>query len=357
MKRVIIVLLGIVLLLSAAMLLKSRKQSVKDIPLPTPLTIQVKVVSPTTEYLEQTRPFLALLAAQKTAAISSKLSGQIKEILVRENQVVKEGDLLLQIDDREIVASIKALQVSLKAQKMDLQYAKSLHERNRSLFKSGGLAREKFEASEVFFATKQAALEASRQQLNALDIELSYLNIKAPFAGTVGTIILRKGSLASPGQSLLTINSSGQKLTFRYGPGDITIQTGQEVFVEGEKTGQIVNLYSDAENGLAVAEVRVEKPLAMPNNSYVTINLLTFSGVGCRVPLNALLQKKEGTKVMVYAEGKFISFPVRVVASNKDFALIEPSPTAPVAVAAAAKLSQLPSLGQVLVRRDEAHAE
>ena len=355
MKKIITILLTIALIVSAVMLLKKRKQEVKDIPLPIPLTIQVKVISATNERLEQTRPFLAQLASKEIAAISSKLNGRIKEVLVKENQTVKEGDLLLQIDDREIAAGIKSLQVSLGAQKKDVQYAKSLHERNRSLFKVGGLAREKFEASEVSFVTKQAALEGTRQKIVELEVQLSYLNIKAPFAGTVGTIVSRKGNLATPGKSLLSINSIDRKLTFSYVPGDIAVQTGQEVFVKGKKTGRIINLYSDADNGLAVAEVNVESPLALPNNSYVTIDLLTFSGSGCRVPLNALILTKEGAKLMLYQDETFASFPVTIIADNKKHALVEPCPSVPMALGSAAKLSELPGYAKVLINRSDVH--
>ncbi len=357
MKKIIAVLLTIALLVSAAMLLKKRKQAVQNTPTPTPVTYQVKVISPVTESLVQTRPFLAQLTSRETAEISSKLSGRIKEILVRENEPVKEGDLLLQIDDREIVSTIKSLKISLAAQKKDVQYAKSLHERNKSLFKVGGLAREQFEASEVAFGNKEAALEATRQKVVGLEIQLSYLNIKAPFDGTVGTLFSRKGDLASPGRRLLSINSPGQKLTFSYVPGDLEIQTGQEFFWDDRKIGHITNLYSDAENGLSVVEADVYAHLEMPNNSYITIDLLTFSGSGCRVPVDALIQKKEGAQVMLYAEGEFTPLSVNVIAGNRDHALIEPCPSSPVAVAAAAKLSQLPSLGQVRIQRSDAHGE
>ncbi len=355
MKKVIILLLILALFGSAAMLLKKRRQSIENAATPTPLTYQVKVVPATIQRLEQTRPFLARLTARETAGISSKLSGRIKAVLVRENQPVKEGDLLIQIDDQEITASIQALQASLKAQEKDVQYTGSLHERNRDLFKVGGLSREKFESSEVAYAAKQASFEATRQKITALEVQLSYLNLKAPFDGTVGTIFSRTGDLASPGRPLLSINSPGQKLTFSYVPGDFAIRTGQAVFLKGRLMGRVITLYSDAANGLAVAEVDVDIPLDLPNNSYLTIDVLTFAETGCTVPLDALLREKEGARVMVHANGKFTSFPVSVIAENRNHALIEPCPTAPVAVAAEAKLSQLPSYDNVLVHGSDAH--
>ena len=355
MKKVIILLLIITLLGSAVMLVKKRRQNIENAATPTPLTYLVKVVPATTQRLEQTRPFLARLTSCETAGISSKLSGRIKEVLVRENQSVKEGDLLLRIDDLEIISSIQSLQVSLKAQEKDVQYTGSLHERNSALFEVGGLAREKLEASEVAYAAKQANLEATRQKITALEVQLSYLNIKAPFDGTVGTIFSRKGDLANPGRPLLSINSPEQKLTFSYVPGDFEIRTGQEVFLNGRLIGQVITLYSDAANGLSVAEVDVDIPLDLPNNSYLTIDVLTFADTGCTVPLDALLRKKEGAQVMVHANGEFTFYPVSVIAENRERALIEPCPTSLVAVAAEAKLSQLPSYGNVLIHRSDAH--
>ncbi len=353
MKKIILIIVTIVIIISSVMLLNKRKQSVADIPVPSPIVIQVKVAAAEMKELQQMRPFLAQLSSIKTAELSSKLSGNIKNVLVKENQKVKEGELLLQIDDREIMAAINTQQGNIKAQKKDVLYAKSLHERNRSLFKAGGLAREKFENSAVSLASKQAVLEATTQKIIELEVQLSYLNIKAPFDGTIGTISLRKGSLASPAQTLLTINSFGQKLTFSYVPGLIAIEAGQVVHWQDKKIGRISNRYSDADNGLSVAEVAIESPLALPNKSNVTIHVVTFSGSGCRIPLNALIMTKEGAKLMVYKDQLFAPFSVSIIADNKNYALVEPCPSEPMALASAAKLSELPSHDKVLIKRSD----
>ncbi len=357
MKKIAIGLLIIALLVSAAMLLKKRKQSREDMPTPAPLTYQVKVVSPSSGRLEQTRPFLAHLASRDSAEIASRQSGRITEMLARENQSVKKGDLLLRIDDQEIVSSIQSLRVSLKAQEKDVLYTGSIHERNKSLFKVGGLAQEKFEASEVAYLDKQAALAATRRKISDLEVQLGYLNITAPFAGTVGTLFSHQGDLANPGKPLLSLNSPGQKLTFSYVAGDPVIRKGQEAFLGGRggrKIGRITTLYSDAKNGLSVAEVSLDSPLALPNNSYITIDLLIFAESGCLIPVDALLHQKDGTRVMLQTDGKFTPFPVRVLGENREQALIEPCPGSPVAVAPEAMLGKLPGYGEVLTRRSDA---
>ena len=349
MKKSVLILLTIALLIGAVMLLNKRKQEIVDTPRPIPMTIQVKVDSAVTEELQHTHPFLAQLSSTETAVISSKLSGHIKSVLVKENQTVKKGELLVQIDDQEIMAGIKTQQQNLKAQKIEVQYAKSLHARNRSLFNAGGLAREKLEASAAGLATNQAALGAIRQKIIELEVQLSYLNLKAPFDGLIGTIVLHEGSLASPGKPLLSINSQTQKLTFSYVPEKNAIKPGQAVFIKGKKIGQISNLYSDANKGLSVAEISPDESLPLPNNAYVTIDVLTFAQTGCKVPLNSLILTDKGAQIMSYEEEKFSAFAVDIVADNKTHALIQPCPSNPFALGAAAKLSSLPSRGEVLI--------
>ncbi|MCK4708672.1 MAG: efflux RND transporter periplasmic adaptor subunit [Gammaproteobacteria bacterium] len=355
MKKIISLLLVIVVLGCAAMLLKKRKQSIKDTPTATPMTSQVQVVSPKTELLKQSRSFLAQLSTLETAKISSKLSGRIEEVLVSENVLVKQGELLVRVDDAEIRSSIQSLDVTLKAQEKDVRYTSNLHTQNRALFEVGGLALEKLEASEVAYAAKQATLAATRQKITALEVQLDYLNIKAPFTGTVGSVFSRKGALAAPGQPLLTLNSPGQKLIFSYVPGDLDIRSGQEVFHQSQKIGQITKLYSDAKNGLSVAEVGIDTPLERPHTSYLGIDVLVFKDTGCTVPLDALLHTDKGTQVMIHDNGQFMPLPVRVIAENRERALIEPCPTSPVAVAAEAKLSLLPGSDSVMVSRSDTH--
>lgn len=353
MKAIITVIVIAAIGFAGFKLIQTSKQTVKDVPLVDPVSIRVKVASASTANLEQTRPFLAKLTSKQVAAISSKMSGRIKAVLVKENQTVKKGDPLLRIDDAEIVSAIKTQEEHLLAQTKDVKFAKDLHKRNKSLFKVGGLSREALEASDVSVTMKEALLEGIRQKIVELEVDLKYLNIKAPFGGTIGTILSREGNLATPGKPLLSINSIERKLNFSYVPGKIAINPGQEVFVKGEKIGQVVNLYSDAENGLAVAEVSVEADLVYPNNSYMTINVVIFSGSGCSVPINALIMTKEGAKLMLYQDEKFAPYSVSVLADNKTHALVEPCPTAPMAVGAAAKLSTLPGHSRVLINRGD----
>ncbi len=95
-------------------------------------------------------------------------------------------------------------------------------------------------------------------------------------------------------------------------------------------------------------------PLDQPNNSYLNIQVVTFEGKGCTVPLNALLHQKEGNRVMVYENDRFSPFSVTILGQNPDHALIDPCPSSPVAVGSEAKLSLLSTYGPVRIVHGEA---
>ncbi|MEA3333056.1 MAG: efflux RND transporter periplasmic adaptor subunit [Pseudomonadota bacterium] len=350
MKKIILIILLITLIAAGATLLKKRKQSMTKAPLAKPMTYTVKIVEPKTRTVSQTSTFLAKLNSANSAAISAKLSGRIKTLLVRESQKVDQGELMVQIDDQEIRTNIKALQAQLLFAEKQRDYSKTQYERNLALFKVGGLAQEKLEDSEVILSRAETTAVELKQKISGLQNELDYLEIKAPFTGIVGTIFLRDGDLAVPGRPLFSLNSRSQKLTFSFTPCPNKIFPGQEVRLNHLKIGEITNLYNDATNGLAVAEIALKERLERPNGSYLTIEVVTKTASGCSVPISALLHRKSGTTIMHYEDDHFREKPVTVLAQSKEFALIDPLAGHPVAVAAEAKLSRLPTYGNVKIQ-------
>ncbi len=349
MKKIIVIILLVILVGAGGMLLKKRRQTITDTPVATPVTSTVRTVRPQTRTVSSTRTFLARLEAAGSATISSKLSGRIRELPVRESQKVRQGELLVRIDNQEIVAAIDGLRATLVSARKQLVYRRAQHERNKALFEAGGLAREKLEASELAGSTAEATVKDLEQKIRALEVQLDYLDIRAPFNGIIGTVFLRRGDLAAPGRPIVSLNSFKQKLTFRFVPDKDDIRPGQDVLLHGEKIGRTATMYSDASAGLAVAEVALDHQMDRPNDSYLTIRVVTGRATGCAVPVQALLHRQQGTSLMLYKEDRFEPLPVTVKVRDNEYAVIEPPVTSPVAVAAEARLSLLPTYGRVRV--------
>jgi len=349
MKKPIVYILLIVLLAGGFLLLKKRKQAMTSSPLPNKVMYTVTTVIPETKTISQTRTFLAEIQSTNSIMVSSKLNGRINELLVNESQNVKKGDLLMRIDDQDVRSSIAALQANSVSAKAQREHSKSIYERNKKLFAAGGLSQEKLDASKVSYGAADARVKEIDQNLIGLNNQLNYSDITAPFTGIIGSIFLRSGDLVSPGKPVLSLNSIAQKLTFGFAPAAQPIQSGQDVLLEGKPAGEILTVYNDAKAGLWVAEVVLSKRIEQPAGSFLTIEVVTKTATGCAIPVHSLLHRKQGESLMSYQDGKFVEKPVKVIIQGKDYVLIDPVLTLPVAKGSEAKLSLLPTYGSIRV--------
>ncbi len=348
--KIIFVIVVICLIVAGINILKKRKMAIVNEPVAIPLTHTVKIILPQEKSISPAISFLAKLEAKKTASLASKLSGRITAVLVHEGQKVKKGDLIIKIDDKEIRSTLASLQAQLDSAKEQYDFNNSKYQRNVVLFKAGGVAEEKLDGSKADLASAVAKVKDLQNGIAGLKNQLDYLRIEAPFAGIVGTIFQHQGDLAAPARTILTINSLPQKLTFSFMPGSAEIIPGQSVLFNGRKIGRIKTIYNDAINGLTVAEVGLDKQILSPNGSYLTINVSRKAVTGCAVPVQALLHRQEANAVMVYRNEHFSEKKVNVLADDQEFALIDPCPEQPVAVAAEAKLALLPTYGHIVTK-------
>lgn len=127
------------------------------------------------------------------AQVSSLVPGRISDVRVHDGDVVKEGDLLAKLDDREAQANLRQLEVRE-------QYWQEELARQRALEARGVASRATFERVQSDFLQAKAATAAARQRLEDL-------NLRAPIAGTVlrqdgevGEVVDKQKILFSIGQ-------------------------------------------------------------------------------------------------------------------------------------------------------------
>ncbi|MDQ1325585.1 MAG: HlyD protein, partial [Campylobacterota bacterium] len=309
--------------------------------------IGISLVRPQQGTLQDKASYLARIEADKSIALSTKLTGYIGHIAVKESQKIHKGDLLVRIDDKELRSSIDGLETTFAQQKNDAALAKSIHDRNIKLYKAGGLAREQVDISQVALQGKKAVAANTEQKMIQLKHQQSYLQIHAPFDGEIDEVILHEGDLATMGKPILSLSTGDKKLVFTYAAGTKPIKEGQKVFINKAEAGQIKTISTTAENGLMRAETGNISSLSLPTGSTLHIQVLKNEAKGCIIPNDTILHNKEGNFIMTYTEGKFMALPIKITMQEDDKSLVEPCPHTPVAQANESKLGQLPFYGKV----------
>jgi membrane fusion protein (multidrug efflux system) len=159
------------------------------------------------------------LRSDESVQISSELTGRIAEITFREGDQVKEGQVLVKLDDALATAEV----ADAKAR---LDLAQANFERAQSLSRTGsGTDRALDEATSGLGIAKAAAQLA--------ETRLAKLSITAPFNGRVGLRDVSVGAYATPGAPLVNLEKIDQlKLDFRL-PETVlsSVSVGQEVEV------------------------------------------------------------------------------------------------------------------------------
>jgi len=349
MKKIIMIIVAVAIVAVSVNFLKKQQQDVANMSVPKKYTKTIAVTNTQEKTVQVSREFLAQVLSSNSAFIASKFSANIKKIYVNENDKVQKGDLLVSLDDSEIQSNLISLKEQQIAIKTDVQNAKSILERNRKLFKINAISKEALDNTEVMYQNKISSLKSVQEKIKQTKSTLQYLNIKAPFSGRIGAKLANDGSLAIPGKPILTLNSDDQKLIFSFVDGNKPIVEGQKVYIEDKLIGEISKRYDDAKNSLLVAEIKPYKLLPFANKSFVTINVVTDSARGCRVPANALLHKTDGAYIVEYKDNKFTFKKVNIVIENAKEAIIKECTQYPIATASEAKLALLPSYAQIYI--------
>jgi HlyD family secretion protein len=165
------------------------------------------------------------LDAQRKVDLSANVMGQIVNLAVREGDVVKKGQFLLQIDRQQLAASAEGAAASLRAQFSDRDASRAnLAEAERNLararknYETQIIPQADYESARTQVESARAQLEAieqriqqSRSNLEAARDTLSKTTMRAPMEGIVTALPVEEGEVAvigtmnNPGTILLTI--------------------------------------------------------------------------------------------------------------------------------------------------------
>jgi multidrug efflux system membrane fusion protein len=142
-------------------------------------------------------------------------SGIIEKVNVTTGQHVKQGDVLLQMDQRKQQAELKEAKARVARAKLGTDEAERNMTRTQELFDRGLIAEEELKGSELKQAVAQAELEAAKAAQEAAQVALEHTELKAPFSGIIVSDSAWQGAVIFAGkqdQPLVSIAPDDQML-------------------------------------------------------------------------------------------------------------------------------------------------
>jgi multidrug resistance efflux pump len=137
--------------------------------------------------------------------IAPRVSGPIIHVAVRDNQQVKVGDLLFEIDPTDYNAQLNVASGQVLNSEANLKQRQQDLDRQSGLYKNHVVAEQDFQNAQDNFAAAQAQLVSAKANLELARLNLSYTKVFAPVGGYVTNVITSDGTYVTAGKQLMAL--------------------------------------------------------------------------------------------------------------------------------------------------------
>jgi RND family efflux transporter MFP subunit len=150
-------------------------------------------------------PVSAGVEAKQATIISSRILSRIDKVEVRAGDSVKQGDLLISLEQSELASQVSQAQEKINGLNARYQEAKKNLDRSTELYDKKLISTFDLDKSKADFQSIDAELTAAKQGLKQAQATLSYATIVSPIDGKVVDRFAEPGDTAQAGNKLLAL--------------------------------------------------------------------------------------------------------------------------------------------------------
>lgn len=173
--------------------------------------------------------------------VGTQVSGIIDKIYVDYNSVVKEGEVIAEMDKVTLLSDLQSAKAVYDGAKSEYEYQKKLFERNKTLHDKQLISDTDYEESEYSYRRSLSAYEESQAALAKAERNLSYATITSPINGVVTSKDVEEGQTVASGFETPTLFTIAADLTKMQVVADV-----DEADIAGVKEGNKVSFTVDA---------------------------------------------------------------------------------------------------------------
>jgi membrane fusion protein (multidrug efflux system) len=158
---------------------------------PAPTVQVITVAAVTTPY---TNTFVAQTESSRQVEIVARVSGYLDRISYREGELVKEGQVLFQLDPKPLQAQLDAARGELQSQQARFATAQANLKRIAPLAEINAVSRADLDRAQGEHDAARAAVFSAEAKLKSAEINLGYTTIRSPVTGLASRSLQRQGA-------------------------------------------------------------------------------------------------------------------------------------------------------------------
>ncbi len=153
------------------------------------------------------------IEAITTVEVGTQVSGVIQKLYADFNSIVKKGQLLAQLDETMLRASLDQSKATLMDAEADLSYQKSNYQRMKALFDKSLMAQADFDQVEYNYKRAMASVANAKASLQRSQVNMNYASIYSPIDGVVLNRAVDEGQTVAASFNTPTLFTIANDLT------------------------------------------------------------------------------------------------------------------------------------------------
>jgi len=223
----------------------------------TPQAMPVKVAPVTFSPVPTSDTYVSTIKGRRSATMQPQVDGNLTRIYVKSGDIVKPGQILMQIDPLKQSATVQSQQGTQAQKKALYDYNKIELDRQQKLYEAGVVSRDAFDQATQAYENSKADFDANSALTETQKQQLAYYQIRAPFGGVIGDIPVHIGDYVSSTTVLTTLDENVELEAYIYIPTEraAQVRTGLPVEIVDSDGKSLVKstinfLSPQVENGL-----------------------------------------------------------------------------------------------------------
>lgn len=208
---------------------------------PKPVTVNLGTTKVMSGSISSTVTATGTIEPVTKVEVGTQVSGIIDKIYVDYNSEVKKGQVIAEMDRRNLTSQLTTAQSDLISAKSNLEYQESNFNRYKKLYEKGLISTNEYESANLSYIQAKESYRGRQESVRTAQQNLAYATITSPIDGVILSKAVEEGQTVAAGFSTPTLFTIAQDLTDMRVIADI-----DEADIGMVKEGQRVNFTVDA---------------------------------------------------------------------------------------------------------------